>query len=52
MNIGILMLSFVTIVAIISAIVYMLKKNKNQIIEDAIEVDDKTYTLDKMVKFV
>ena len=52
MNIGNIMLSFVTIVAIISAIVYMLKKNKNQVIEDAIEVDDKTFTLDKMVKFV
>ena len=52
MNIGNLMLTFVVIVAAISAIVYMLKKNKNQIIEDAIEVDDKTYTLDKMVKFV
>ena len=52
MNIGNLMLIVVVVVSAIAAIVYMIKKNQNQIIEDAIEVDDKTFTLDKMVKFV
>ena len=52
MNIGNIMLIFVVLVTAIAAIVYMVKKNQNQVIEDAIEVDDKTFTLDKMVKFV
>ena len=30
----------------------MVKKNKNEEVEEQIEVDDKTYNLDKMVKFV
>ena len=46
MNIGNIMLIFVVLVTAIAAIVYMVKKNQNQVIEDAIEVDDKTFTLD------
>ena len=52
MNIGNIMLIFVVLVAAVSAIVYMVKKNQNQVIEDAIEVDDKTFTLDKMVNLL
>ena len=52
MNISNIALTFVVIVAAVSAIVYMIKKNKNEIVEESIEVDDKTFTLDKMVKFV
>ena len=52
MNLPNLALIFVVVVGAIAAIVYMIKKNKNQEIEEAIEVDDKTFTLDKMVKFV
>ena len=52
MNIGNIALIFVVLVAAIATIVYLVKKNQNQVIEDAIEVDDKTFTLDKMVKFV
>lgn len=52
MNIPNIALIFVVVVVAIAAIVYMLKKNKAEIVEDAIQVDDKTFTLDKMVKFV
>ena len=52
MNLPNLALIFVVIVAAISIIVYFIKKNKNAEIEEAIEVDDKTFTLDKMIKFV
>ena len=52
MNIGNIMLIFVVLVSAVAAIVYMVKKNQNQVIEEAIEIDDKTFTLDKMVKFV
>ena len=46
-----LALIFVVIVAAIAFIANMIKKNKNAVVEQA-EVDDKTFTLDKMVKFV
>ena len=52
MNLPNLALIFVLIVAAISIIVYFIKKNKNAEIEEAIEVDDKSFTLDKMIKFV
>ena len=52
MNIANLALIFVVIVTAVAAVVYMAKKNKNEIVEDQVEVDDKTYNLDKMVKFV
>ena len=52
MTIGNIALIFVVLVTAVAGIVYMVRKNKNQVIEDAIEVDDKTFTLDKMIKFV
>ena len=52
MNIPNIALTFVIVVAAIAVIVYLLKKSKNQEVEEAVEVDDKTFTLDKMIKFV
>ncbi len=51
MDIKNLALIFVVVVVAISAIVHMIRKNKNELV-DGMEVDDKTYTLDKMIKFV
>ena len=52
MSISNLMAIFVVFVVVIFFIVRSIKKNKNEILDEAIEVDDKTYTLDKMIKFV
>ncbi len=52
MNIANIALIFVVVVTAVAAVVYMARKNKNEIVEDQVEVDDKTYNLDKMVKFV
>ena len=46
-----LALIFVVIVIVGYIIARTIKKNKNEVVENA-EVDDKTFTLDKMVKFV
>ena len=43
---------FVVVVAAVALIMYLLQKNKNEVVEAQVEIDDKTYTLDKMVKFV
>ena len=51
MNIKNISLIFVIVVAAVAAIVHMIKKNKNELV-DGLEVDDKTYTLEKMIKFV
>ena len=52
MNIKNMALIFVVVVATITIIVRLIKKNKSEIVDDKINVDDKTYTLDKMIKFV
>ena len=52
MNIGNFALIFVILVAAVAAIFYMVRKNKNEVVEAQVEVDDKTYNLDKMVKFI
>ena len=52
MSIANLALMFVVIVVVLIVITNIIKKNKNALVEDKVEVDDKTYTLDKMVKFV
>ena len=52
MNIPNLMLMFVVFVAVMALIVHFIKKNKNEVVEEQIDVDDKTYTLDKIIKFV
>lgn len=52
MNITNIMLMFVVVVIVFITIAHMIKKNKNEIVDSKVEVDDKTYTLDKMIKFV
>ena len=52
MNITNIMLMFVVVVIVFVTIAHMNKKNKNEIVEAKVDVDDKTYTLDKMIKFV
>ena len=52
MNILNLMEIFVVFVVVIFLIVRSIKNNKNEVVEAVVEVDDKTYTLEKMIKFV
>ena len=52
MNITNIMLRFVVVVIVFVTMAHMIKKNKNEIVEAKVDVDDKTYTLDKMIKFV
>ena len=52
MNIANLAGIFVVIVVAVIAVVNIVKKNKESEVVDKVEVDDKTYTLEKMVKFV
>jgi len=43
---------FVVLVSVIVIIVHFIKKNKEEVVEQQVDVDDKTYTLDKIIKFV
>ncbi len=52
MSIANFMMMFVVLVIVLVAIVHSIRKNKSEVVEKAVEVDDKTYTLDKMIKFV
>ena len=52
MTIKNIMLSFVVLVAVGYFFYWFIKRNQNAEIVDQQEVDDKTFTLDKMVKFV
>ncbi len=52
MSITNLMMIFVVLVLVIVVIVHSIKKNKEEVVDQAVEVDDKTYTLEKMIKFV
>lgn len=52
MTITNLLLSLVVLVAGMAAIFYYIKKKKTQEVENVIQVDDKTYTLDVMKEFV
>ena len=52
MTITNILLTIVVLVVAIAAIFYYIKKRKNQEVETAINVDDKTYTLDVMKEFV
>ncbi len=52
MDIKNLALIFVVVVVAIVAITKLIKKNKEEMTDEQINVDDKTYTLDVMVKFV
>ena len=52
MSIANIMMIFVVLVVVLALIVRSIKKNKEEVVEELVEVDDKTYTLDKMIKFV
>ena len=52
MSIPNLMMIFVVFVVVIFLIVRSIRNNKNEVVDAVVEVDDKTYTLDKMIKFV
>lgn len=52
MTISNILLSIVVILVIIGIIYYFLKRKKTEEVEEKINVDDKTYTLEMMEKFV
>ena len=52
MTITNILLTLVVIVAAVMAVFYYIKKKKTEEVEKAVDVDDKTYTLDKMKDFV
>lgn len=52
MNIANIILIFVVIVLVFVTIMHLLKKNKEEVVEEEVTVDDKTYTLELMVKFI
>ena len=43
---------FVVVVIVFITIAHMIKKNKEELVEETVEVDDKTYTLEKMIVYV
>ncbi len=47
---GILM--FVVLVIVFVTIAHLLKKNKEEVVDEQVVVDDKTYTLELMIKFI
>ena len=52
MPLGNLAMIFVVVVLSVTAILYLLRKKKTVEVEAQINVDDKTYTLELMIKFV
>ena len=52
MNVTNIIATFVVIVLIGVVIKYIIEKNKNAEVEEEIEIDDKTYTIEKMTEFV
>ncbi len=52
MTITNILLTLIVIVAAFFIIFYYIKKRKNEEVEETINIDDKTYTLDKMKEFV
>ena len=52
MSVTNILLTFVVLVIIGVLIKYMIEKNKNAEVEEEINVDDKTYTIEKMMEFV
>jgi len=43
---------FVVTVIVFVAIAHKIKKNKEELVEERVEIDDKTYTLEKMIIYV
>ena len=52
MTIANILLMIIVIVIAIGVVIYYINKKKNAIVEETIEVDDKTYTLEKMTEFI
>ena len=52
MNVTNILLTFVVLIIAGILIKYYIEKNKNAHTEEAIDVDDKTYTIEKMIEFV
>ena len=47
-----IILMFVVIVIVFVTIAHLIKKNKEEVVDEEVVVDDKTYTLELMIKFV
>ena len=52
MSVTNIMLMFIVVVVFILILRRMINKNKNAIVENAVEHDEKSYTLESMIKFV
>jgi len=52
MNITNIVLILIIVIVVVATIVYVIKNKKSAIIEEKVNVDDKTYTLEKMKEFV
>ncbi len=52
MNVTNILFTFVVLILIGVVIRYVITKNKNAVVEQEIDVDDKTYTIEKMIQFV
>ena len=47
-----LILIFVVVMMFVAAMMHLIQKNKNEVVEEQVVVDDKTYTLPVMIKFI
>ena len=52
MNVTNILLTFVVLIIVGVLIKYVIEKNKNAEVEEGIDIDDKTYTIEKMKEFV
>ena len=52
MNVMNILLTFVVLIIVGVLIKYVIEKNKNAEVEEGIDIDDKTYTIEKMKEFV
>ncbi len=52
MGITNILLTFVVLILVGVLIRYFIQKNKNAEVEEVVDVDDKTYTVEKMSEFV
>ena len=52
MNLLNIILMIVVLVLGIAIVIYFLTKRKNEEVETVVDVDDKTYTIEKMTEFV
>ena len=47
-----MILIFVIIVIVFITVIHLIKKNKQEVVDEEVSVDDKTYSFETMVKFV